>query len=285
SAVSGCTFIHHVASPFPLNEPKTEAEVVGPAVQGTIGVLKAAAKVGTVRRVVLTSSCAAIANVGGNKEPKTERDWTDLDDPYLSVYSKSKHLAEKAAWDFVNNLPANEKFELAVVNPNFVVGPILHGATGSSFELIHKLLTRKMPRVPHFSIGLCDVRDVALAHLRCMTLPGAAGNRHIISHSAIWMIDMADILTAEFASQGYNPPTGTAPNCIMWLAGCFDRSLALRYRCLTRPLLFDNSRMKTVLKIEPTPPEKSLVDMAYSMIEGGFVPKTDKYRGPLPEQN
>ncbi|KAK3766910.1 hypothetical protein RRG08_040432 [Elysia crispata] len=279
-AVVGCEYVHHVASPLPLEEPKNEDDVIVPAVQGTLGVLKASAKTGTVRRVVLTSSCAAIANMGGNKEPMKEKDWTNLDDPGLSAYSKSKHLAEKAAWDFVTELPANEKFELAVVNPNFVVGPILHGATGMSFEVIKSIFTREMPMLPHFSIGICDVRDVALAHLKCMTFPEAAGNRHIITHSALWMIDIAKILTAEFAS--YNPPSVTVPNWVIWIVSWFNHSMALRYKSLTRPLVYDNSRMKTVLQIDPIPPEKSLIDMFYSMIEGGYVPKTDKYKGPPP---
>lgn len=280
SAVEGCEFIHHVASPFPLDDPKNEDEIVKPAVQGTLGVLKAAAKSGTVKRVVVTSSCIAIGYKGGNTIPKTEKDWTDLKDPSTTAYPKSKHLAEKAAWEFVNNLPEGEKFELAVVNPCFIVGPVLHGQGGTSSTIIRQLLMREFPVVPNFNIGMCDVRDCAQAHLKCMTLPEAVGNRHIIFHSTVWLKEAADILRAEFSDQGYHPPSLTLPNFVVWLGSWFSRTLATRYRTVMEPLPLDNSRMRNVLKIEPTPPEKSLVDMAYSMIEGGHVPKTALYRGP-----
>ncbi|RUS89995.1 hypothetical protein EGW08_002262 [Elysia chlorotica] len=280
SAVEGCEFIHHVASPFPLDEPKDEAKVIEPAVKGTLGVLKAAAKSGAVKRVVITSSCIAIGYVGGNKVPKTEDDWTDLKDPSSTAYPKSKHLAEKAAWDFVAKLPANEKFELAVINPCFIVGPMLHSTAGTSTTIIKQLLMREVPMVPQFNIGMCDVRDCAEAHLRCMTLPEAVGHRHIIFESAVWLKEAADILREEFASQGYNPPSLLLPNWVVWLASWFSSMMATRYRTVMLPVLFDNSRMRNVLKIDPIPHEKSLVDMAYSMIETGHVPKTDKYRGP-----
>ncbi|GFR63166.1 NADPH-dependent aldehyde reductase ARI1-like isoform X1, partial [Elysia marginata] len=105
-------------------------------------------------------------------------------------------------------------------------------------------------------------------------------NRHIIYHSTMWVREAAEVLRAEFASQGYHPPSIPLPNWVVWLASWFNSTLATRYRTITQPLPFDNSRMKNVLKIEPTLPQKSLIDMAYSLIEGGHVPKTAQYKGP-----
>ncbi|GFO29722.1 NADPH-dependent aldehyde reductase ari1-like isoform x2, partial [Plakobranchus ocellatus] len=172
-AVEGCTYIHHVASPFPLEDVNRDEEIIGPAIQGTLGVMKAAAKTGMVKRIVLTSSSSAVGFVGGNKDPRTEKDWTNINDKGISAYPKSKVLAEKAAWEFVANLPENEKFELAVINPVFILGPVLQGSGGTSFEIIQQILMKEVPVVPHFNLGVCDVRDVAEAHLRCMTLPEA----------------------------------------------------------------------------------------------------------------
>ncbi|GFS14476.1 dihydroflavonol 4-reductase [Elysia marginata] len=134
-AVKGCTYVHHVASPFPSVSPTDEDDVIGPAVAGTLRVLRAAAKDGGVRRVMLTSSCVAVGLCGGNTHPFTENDWTDLSNKYITAYAKSKHLAERAAWDYVKELPHDEKFELAVVNPAFVLGPPATKSSGTSISV------------------------------------------------------------------------------------------------------------------------------------------------------
>ncbi|XP_012945514.1 putative anthocyanidin reductase [Aplysia californica] len=279
-AVSGCTYVHHVASPFPLTNPRSEDELVKPAVEGTLSVLRACVAAGTVKRVVLTSSLIAIAERGGNTTPFDESTWADPNAPNTSFYGKSKIHAERAAWDFVKDLQENEKFELAVVNPVLIAGPQLQGTPGSSTEVISRLLTRGMPAIPRFNFSIIDVRDCALAHLKCMTVPEAAGNRHILSSGSMWYNEIAEVLDKEFRSQGYNVPTTVLPGFLVSVVGFFDKAVKIAKDFASKETLLDTGRMRNVLGIKPIPIEQTLIDMGYSLIENGFVPKTDKYRGP-----
>ncbi|KAK3751075.1 hypothetical protein RRG08_019284 [Elysia crispata] len=279
-AVRGCTYVQHVASPFPSGTPKTEEEVIRPAVEGTLGVLRAATQVGGVKRIVLTSSCISISLCGGNKKPFTEKDWTDLSHKYATAYAKSKHLAEKAAWDYLKELPHGEKFELAVVNPAFVLGPPAAKSSGTSISTIQAIMMKAMPGLPHFYLNVCDVRDVATAHVECMNNPDAVGNRHIVYTGYIQLPAMGQILQKEFKSQGYDPLTKAVPNIATKILSWFNAETASRYVTLKDPMPFDNSRLRNVLKIEPIPIEKSLTDMVYKLVELGMLPKTPQYRGP-----
>ncbi|KAH9503821.1 hypothetical protein Btru_063923 [Bulinus truncatus] len=279
NAVKGCHYIHHVASPFPIVEPRDENELIKPAVDGTLNVLKAAAENGIVKRVVLTSSVAAVAACGGNSIPYNEQNWADDKASGTLAYSKSKIRAERAAWDFVKSLPDAKNFELSVVNPTLVVGPVLHGSSGSSTDIIKRLMEHQMPACPKFNFGVIDVRDVAKAHIKCMTLDEAQGHRHILCSGNLWLSDIAKILDKEFRSQGYNIPTGELPNFVVTLAGIFDKSIKSGKALASKVTLLDNSRMKNILGITPIPIEQTFVDMGYTMIENGFVEKTSNYRG------
>ncbi|KAK7090237.1 uncharacterized protein [Littorina saxatilis] len=278
-AVSGMTYVIHVASPFPLENPKHEDEVIKPAVEGTLSVLEACAKAGTVKRVVLTSSCAAIDwTPETHDKPRDESSWSDpsKQDPY----SKSKTLAETAAWNFIKELPEEQKFELAVINPSLIMGPPLHGSSCTSVEIMQKLLERQMPMLPKNNFPMVDVRDVAQAHVRAMTLPEAAGNRHICSTKNMWFSEMGILLKGVFGPQGYNVPTMVAPKMMLRIASIFDSSIKKILPEVGVLHLFANTRMIEVLKIEPRDMRDTLVEMAYSLIESGFVKKTNKYKGP-----
>ncbi|KAK7466785.1 hypothetical protein BaRGS_00037101 [Batillaria attramentaria] len=183
-AVEGMTYVIHVASPFPLAQPKNEDELIKPAVEGTLNVLRACAKVPSIKRVVVTSSCAAMIFATHTRAPLSEKDWTDP--TKVDAYTKSKTLAECAAWDFVEKLTGDEKFELAVINPSLVLGPPLHGTSCTSVDIMKQLLERQMPVVARLSFAIVDVRDVALAHVRAMTSPEAAGHRHVCTTSSMW---------------------------------------------------------------------------------------------------
>jgi len=281
-AVSGCTYVMHTASPFPLVNPQTADELVVPAVNGTLSVLEACRDAGGVKRVVLTSSIIAICGSGGNSTPYTENDWSD--ESKTNFYGQSKIKAEKAAWEFIRNLPDEAKFELSVVNPAFIAGPTLHGTPGSSMIPVQRLLLRQMPAVPRFSLAVCDVRDVALAHLRCMKTPEANGERHIVYSGSIWLHELAKVLDQEFRQHGYNVPTSILPNFLVSIYSLFDKEVASTKKAASAEMKLDNARMKNVLNITPTPINKTYVDMAYSMIDQGFVKKTDKYT-PRTEKN
>uniref|UniRef100_A0A4D5R9U3 Cinnamoyl-CoA reductase 1 n=1 Tax=Scolopendra viridis TaxID=118503 RepID=A0A4D5R9U3_SCOVI len=280
-AVKGCTYVMHVASPFPMGHVENEDDVIKPAVEGTKNVLQKCAEAGTVRKVVLTSSVVAVHGEDEIEPGKayTEEDWTNCESKTVGAYSKSKTLAEKAAWDFVKNLEGSEKFELSVINPMLILGPVLNVTSGTSVEVMKRFMENQMTALPQVGLVICDVRDVALAHLRAMTIPEAANHRHLIYSANMWLKEVADILAKEFRPQGYTIPTMHCPYFVLWLASFFNKTAKSYLSRVGRQLKIDNTRMRTVLKIEPRDVSSTLNDMVYSLIDHGIIKKTDKYRG------
>jgi dihydroflavonol-4-reductase len=198
-AVKGCTYVLHVASPFPMGEPKDENELIIPAREGALRVLRASRDAG-VKRVVLTSSFAAI---GYSIDPKghvfTEKDWTDADKAN-GAYIKSKTLAEKAAWDFITQEGAD--LELSVINPVGVFGPALGKDYSTSIGLIKAILDGQMKETPGFTFGVVDVRDVADIHLLAMTHPAAKGERFLATSEGVMSLyDVAQLIRNEKADK------------------------------------------------------------------------------------
>jgi nucleoside-diphosphate-sugar epimerase len=271
-AVAGCSYVLHVASPFPAALPQHEDELVRPAVDGTHRVLSAcAATNAAVKRVVMTSSVAAVASGHEQSTGKvfTEADWSNAEK--CEAYQKSKTLAERHAWKFVEELPAEKKFELAVINPGFVIGPLMNSVPGTSAEVIRRLLSRDMPACPQLGFSMVDVRDVAEAHILAMIKPGAAGNRYICAGEHLWMRDMAKILDAEFRPRGYKVPTGHLPYAILWLAARFDKTLRGTLPFIGRKEEVSNAKAKSELGWKQRSYRESLVDMGNSAIEVGLV--------------
>ncbi|XP_071487246.1 uncharacterized protein [Diadema antillarum] len=280
-AVTGCSHVLHTASPFPAKNPRDEDEIIKPAVEGTTRVLQACVDVGGVKRVVITSSCAAVSDLLDNDgTPLDETHWRNPNSTVDDAYGKSKGLAEKAAWDFVEKLPAESKFELAVINPSVVLGPVLCGTAGTSVEIIKRIMERNPPLVPKLNFPVCDVRDVAVAHLVAMTLPEAAGHRHIVSPHNIWFSEMSAILAAEFNDKGYNPPTIMAPKFVLQVVSLFDQSVKYVVQLTGRVTKFSDTRLREVLGITPHDPKDSLIDMTYSCIDKGFVVRKKGYFNP-----
>ncbi|XP_054707123.1 uncharacterized protein LOC129216928 [Uloborus diversus] len=279
-AAKDCTYVIHVASPFPNAPPKSLDDLMVPAVEGTKRVLKACASAGTVKRVVLTSSISAVHGESTNEEGRVygEDDWSDVTSPAMDAYAKSKTLAEKAAWDFVRALPSGNRMELVTVNPSLVMGPSISGVVCTSLELIKRLMDGSMPLIPRLYISICDVRDVALAHLRAMIVPEAANKRHVVASAHLWLGDMAHILRNEFAPQGYFIPTWPAPYFSLWLYSFLDCSSKLILERIGKTYTFSNQRMKEVLKVEPRKAEDTLIDTVHGMIECGVVKKTKNYK-------
>ena len=279
-AVKDCTFVLHTASPITTENPKDEDELVKPAVEGTLTVLRASKETGTVKRFVYTSSTVTIAHFHNpDQRPMNEDDWSDISDrswPYYP-YVKSKTLAEKAAWDFINNIKGGNKMELTVVNPSLILGPILCGSVFASMDMIKRLLDRSVPLLPRIGISICDVRDVAAAHIKAMLVPEAAGRRHIVDSGSLWFHDIANILDKEFRPLGYKIPTTNAPKCVMWLAGHFDGTVKMIYPSIGQKPEFDNYRLRNILDISPYPVNTSIIDMGYSLIDNGRVKKTKEY--------
>ena len=229
-AAEGSTYILHVASPFVVEEPKDENVLIKPAVDGTLAIMKAA-QAAKVKRVVVTSSVAAIYGVAPVDVPDddtySEEHWTDITSEVgKAAYYKSKTLAEKAAWDFLKALPEEEKFELTTINPVFVVGPSVCGPGYSSMKVISDVVTGKLPGMPYITFSFVDVRDVAEAHVKALEAPEAAGRRIITSAESMWMSDMGKILHDEFAPQGYEFNTKVPAYCMIKFASFFSKEIA-----------------------------------------------------------
>jgi len=269
-AVQGCEFVLHVASPFPLLEPKHEDDLIKPAVEGTRRVLHAAHVAG-VKRVIQVSSNAAISSGHfGENRTFTEDDWSYLDKP-IGAYSKSKTLAERAAWDFINSAENTHKMELVTVNPPFIVGPIPNKDFPTSVEAIRTLLLGQVPGVARIKMGIVDVRDVATAMILAMTTPEAAGNRFLCSGGTIWVKDIAEILHKQYGSRGYKIPRVVLPVFLARLVALFDKKVALIIPSLNWDYELSNEKAKRILGWQPRPNEEAILSMAQSLIENGLA--------------
>jgi nucleoside-diphosphate-sugar epimerase len=236
-AADGCSYVLHVASPFPTGNPAHEDELIVPAREGALRVLRAARNAG-VKRVVLTSSFAAIGYLPAPAgRPYDERDWTDASDPKLRAYPKSKTLAERAAWDFV--AAEGHAMELAVVNPTAMFGPTLGPDLSTSLLLIRGVLAGKPSSA---AFGVVDVRDAADLHVLAMTHPEAAGRRFIgIAGDFVTGDDIAAVLRdnlgdaarlvpkppfAEVAEGAIKQVSNAAARSIGWLPRSNEEAIA-----------------------------------------------------------
>jgi nucleoside-diphosphate-sugar epimerase len=269
-AVAGCDAVLHVASPFPLGQPKHEDELIVPARDGALRVLRAAREAGA-RRVVLTSSFAAIGYGHGDTDKVyDETSWTDVDGPGVSAYAKSKTIAERAAWDFVGDNGGSP--ELAVVNPVAVLGPLLGPDPSTSIELVKRLIDGSMPGTPKVAYGLVDVRDVADLHVRAMTAPEAAGERFLaIGEDFRWISETADWLREDLPDRAKKIPKRQLPNVLVRAAALFDGSL----RQLTPELgvrkRATNEKARRLLGWSPRGDREAVAATAESLLALGLV--------------
>ena len=261
-AMRDCDYLMHVASPFVIEDPKDENELIKPAKEGTLRALNAAKKAG-IKRVVLTSSVAAVNShmMSGTSDHTT---WTDINSKYVTPYQKSKTIAEKAAWDFYNNQDNSNKMELAVINPGGVMGPQLgNDLGGASTQIVSQLISGKFPMIPALSFPFIDVRDVAILHLKAMTTPDADGKRFIAAHSKpTWMYEVAEVLSAA----GYEKiKLKKAPSFMLKLIGLFDNKTKSLVPMLDKYVPCDNSQTVKVLNWEPMPWEQAFIEHAKSI--------------------
>ena len=269
-AAKGCEYVLHVASPFPSRVPEHEDDLIVPARDGTLRVLRAARDAG-VRRVVLTSSFAAIG-YGHADRGRTlgEQDWTEVDGPHVGAYAKSKTLAERAAWEFVER--EGGSLELAAINPGGVLGPVLGPEVSTSPLFIQRLLDRDLPSLPRLSYYVVDVRDLAELHLRAMTDPAAAGERFLaVAGPPMWIADIARVLHDQLGAAGRRVPTRVLPNALVRVAALFDSSPRPFLPELGKVKPVDGGKARRVLGWEPRSAEETIVASAESLIERGLV--------------
>jgi nucleoside-diphosphate-sugar epimerase len=215
-AVAGCDYVLHIASPFPANAPKHEDELIVPAREGALRVLRGARDAG-VRRVVLTSSFAAIGyGHASQTAPFDETSWTDPERAAAAAYTKSTTLAERAAWEFIRR--EGGTLELAVINPVAVFGPVLGPDFSTSIQLIQRMMDGTMPGCPRLYVGVVDVRDVADLHLRAMTHPAANGERFLaVAGESMSLLAIAKVLRERMGAWGSRAPTRELPNWLVRL--------------------------------------------------------------------
>jgi len=266
-AVRGCDYVLHIASPFPFEAPKDENDLIRPAKEGTLRVLRAAAENG-VKRVVLTSSVAAIS--AGHPREKThfdEKDFSLLDSPTIEPYPKSKTLAERAAWEFMKNLPQGHPLELTVINPGYVLGPLPDAHQRTSGELIQQLMGGKLPGLARIQFTGVDVRDVAAAHLAAMTIPEAVGRRFPCVAEQFWISEAAMILNKNFSARGYKISTTIMPSWLVRIVAIFLKQIRPTLPSLDRESYIDATITRKILNWKPRRLEETFVEMAESMIE------------------
>lgn len=269
-AVAGCDHVQHVASPFPQSQPEDEQELIRPAREGTLRVLRAARDAG-VKRVVITSSFAAIGYGHGNRTADyTEADWTEANGPAVQPYMKSKTLAERAAWDFI--AAEGNGMELAVVNPVGIFGPALNDDLSTSIWLVKSMLEGKMPGLPDLWFGVVDVRDVASLQIAAMTSPAAAGERFLaVAGKAMSIPQMAEVLRAGLGPAARHITRRRIPSWMVRIMALFNpmaREAAPRLGIQSNA---SNAKARSLLGWQPRSNEEAILATAHSLIELGLV--------------
>ncbi len=268
-AVRDVTHVLHVASPFPARQPKHEDELIRPARDGTLRVLRAA-RDADAQRVVVTSSFAAIGYGPHPGRRFTEEDWTDPDSPDISAYTRSKTLAERAAWDFVAREGGD--LELTTVNPGGVFGPAIGTDLSSSVALLLTLLNGGAPAVPRGSFNAVDVRDVADLHVRAMRHPDAAGERFLaVSGDAFTYPEFAAFLRAELGEVARRVPKRTLPDWVVRLAAPFSAEVRYLAFELGERRSASHEKATRVLGWTPRSREEAVLAAARSLIELGLT--------------
>jgi dihydroflavonol-4-reductase len=245
-AAVGMDVLMHTASPFPMSSPKDDDDIIRPAVDGTLRALKAAQAAG-VTRVILTSSVVAI-EANDLPNPQTPANWTDVESPRASTYYKSKTLAERAAWDFVEQHP---EMQMTTINPSLVLGTPLDEHYGTSLNLIERLMGSKDPAVPDLGFAVVDIEDVSAMHIAAMDRPASAGNRYIAAAGSITMPQIAKYLAEAYPDRKIS--TRTAPGWLLRGLALFDASIKTILPQLGHTPEFDTSASTRDLGITFTP--------------------------------
>lgn len=277
--VKGCKYVIHTASPYPPANPEKENELIDPAVQGTVNILEAIGP--EVRKVVITSCASAIH--AGHKSPPNgiifDEDCWAQEQKITETYAKSKVLAERAAWNYVNTGAKN--FDLIVINPSFMLGPVINGNLSRSVQFVQRMLLSLDCSVPRLNFPVCDVRDVANAHVIALKNNKTVGHRHIICGPNLYLQDIAMIVDREFSRMGYSVATSNS-----WYIGLWFKSFC---NPITKTILpkvgevvkLDDFRMRRVLHISPRPVDQTISDTCHSLVQRGFVESKPGYRSKM----
>jgi nucleoside-diphosphate-sugar epimerase len=269
-AVAGCEYVLHVASPFPATVPEDENELIVPAREGTVRVLRASRDAG-VERVVLTSSFAAIGYGQAEREaPFNESDWTDPNAADVMPYTKSKTLAERAAWDFFVNVGGG--MELSVVNPVGIFGPALGPDYATTLMVVQRMMDGALPGCPRLWFGVVDVRDVADLHIRAMTHPRASGERFLaVAGEFISLVEIARTLKERLGKAARRVPARELPDWLVRLAALRDPAVKQILPELGKRKNATSDKAMRMLGWTPRSREDAVVATAESMMRLGLL--------------
>jgi dihydroflavonol-4-reductase len=269
-AIAGCKYVQHGASPLPTTNPKDDDELIRPARDGALRVMRAAKAAG-VKRVVMTASTACISyGRGGYATPKTEADWSDeTNRADTSAYERSKTIAERAVRDWFKR--EGEPLELVTVHPGAVLGPVLGRDFSASIEIVKKLLEGAVPGVPNFGWPLVDVRDIADLHYRAMLADGIAGERFIGANDFWWMSQVASVLKAHLGARAKKVPTMAIPNFLVRISAIFDPMIRDRLFELGKQRPVSNALARSRLGWSPRSNREAVIATADSLLAENLV--------------
>ena len=267
-ATEGADFLIHVASPMPVGEYRG-TDLVRPAREGTMRVLRAGEKA-NVRRFILTGSIvAASSKVAASEHPTNETMWTDPDAATTDEYARSKTLAERDAWDFVRQ--HRGAATLTTILPGMIQGPVLGKDVGGSAELVQRMLTGRMPGIPRIGFGMVDVRDLAELHVRALTDPAAAGQRLFAVGEFLWLDDVARILRDRLGARAAQVPTRRLPDLVIRLSALFNPEARLMAPRLGQRQDYSAAKALQLLGWRTRPAADSIIDCAQSLIDLGHA--------------
>lgn len=273
-AVAGCDHVLHVASPFPPAQPKDPDELIVPAREGTLRVLRASLAA-DVQRVVVTSSVAAVRNfagegTGGGRE-LTEADWSDPDKPDLTPYTRSKTVAELAAWDYMRAQGLQER--LVTVLPGAIIGPLLGDDRSYSLQAVERMLTGHMPGLPRLGFSFIDVRDVAALQVDALSAPDAAGQRLLAAGSFLWLSEVAAILREQLGADARKVPRRGVPDLVVRALALFDPGVRSVVGDLGHKTTYSLENARRRVGWAPRPVQETIVDCARSLL-GQHTPRS-----------
>jgi dihydroflavonol-4-reductase len=263
-ATVGADFVLHVASPMPVGEFRGQ-DVITPAREGTLRVLRAA-RGAAVKRVVITSSAAAA--IPTDHVVADEEVWTDLPPKAIHNYPRSKTLAEQDAWTYVKQ---HGGIELTTILPAQIQGPVLGSDLSPSVSIIAMMLRGKMPAVPRLGFGIVDIRDLIDLHIRAMTAPQAAGERFLATSDFLWLRQIAQILKDELGEKAAKVSTRTIPNVVVRAGALFNAELKQLVPNLGVHQAMSAEKAARLLDWRPRTPQSSLVDTANSLIDQNLL--------------
>ena len=266
-AVSGCDYVMHVASPLLDREPKDQEEIIRPAHEGLMRAIKSSVR-NKVKRFVMTSSFSAIG-YGHVKDVFDESHWTDTTQK-IGAYNKSKAIAEKAMWDYLDSLKDEEKIEAVAINPTLVIGASLSDDVGTSNIFLQKMLDGSYPVVPKVHFGYVTVKDTAKAHVAAMTHPHASGKRFILAERCMWLYEVNKILRKH----GYKKaPIRQAPNLLMKFLALFNNEASAIAGFVGKTKFTNSENAKNILKFSFENVEVGILEIAQQLESLGVIKK------------